>query len=327
MSHEIETMAYTNEVPWHGLGVNVNPNLSPAKMMEKAGLDWKVEKKRIKTEDGIFIPDRFAVVRDSDKSPLSVCSKAFIPVQNEQAFDFFSKFTKAGKMTMETAGALNGGKKVWGLARMKQGDFSVTKGDEVESYLLMANSHAPGMALTIMFTPIRVVCQNTLNIALSKDNAQAADNVFKMSHKQSFDNEAIKNLAESILGLSDGVMGDFKEQAKYLASRKATDKQVAAFFADVYQPKLEVDKSSDLADLNFNQTVRKLQEIYHAQPGTEYAPGTWWNAFNAVTYFHDHVKGRNPESRLNTTWFGLGFRQKHIALNKAIEYAKNSRKA
>lgn len=327
MSHEIETMAYTNEVPWHGLGVKVGNSLSPQKMVEKAGLDWKVEKKRLKTEDGIWVPDRFAIVRDSDKSPLSVCSKSFIPVQNEDAFDFFSKFCKNGKMKMETAGALAGGKRVWGLARMESGDFDVSKNDPVESYLLMANSHAPGKAFTIMFTPIRVVCQNTLNLALRGTAATKVDNIFKQAHKSAFDADA-KAAAEIVLGLSEGVMGSFAEQAKYLASRKITDAQVAEYFTSIYQPKLELTKQSDLNEVDFNQTVRKLQEIYIHQPGADLSPGTWWSAFNAVTYFVDHVKGKPGESRLNTAWFGpQGAGKKITALETAIQMSKGSRKA
>lgn len=329
MSHEIETMAYSGEKPWHGLGVNVSSNQSPAQMLKKSGLDWKVEKQRLKTEGGVWLPDTFAVVRDSDNKPLSTCSKNYIPVQNDDAMDFFSKFVKAGKMTMETAGSLAGGQRIWGLARMKGGDFRLPGGDDVEGYLLLSNSHKPGKAFTIMFTPIRVVCNNTLTMALkgtSKINVgdKIINGLFRMSHKRKFD-EITKEEAASILGLTDSAALSFKEQAKLLASKRATDKQVDKFFAELYQPKLMIESVIDAEQ--FNPTIRKLKQIMNEQPGAEMSEGSWWQALNAVTFFIDHVKGKEGESRLNTAWFGpQGAGKKSKALELAIKMAQQSRK-
>lgn len=326
MSANVETMAYVNEVPWHGIGTKVG-NVSARKMLEKAGLDWKVEKQQLMTEGGIRIPDRYAIIRDKDNAPLSVCSGSFHPVQNEEVFDFFAKFVRAGKMKMETAGSLANGKRIWGLARMEHNDFDVVKNDPVESYLLLANSHEPGMALTMMFTPIRVVCQNTLAMAMNKATTANADRIFKMSHKTVYEHDQIKALAEDVLGLSDNAMGSFKEKAKILASRRATAPKIKEFFKDLYQPDLVIDDSLPMDEIGFHPTVEKLITIFDEQPGAELTPGTWWNAVNAVTYFHDHVKGRTVDSRMNASWFGTGRTKKEEALHLAMEYAKDSRKA
>lgn len=328
MAHMIETMAYTGEVPWHGLGVKVSPNLLPKEMLDEAGLNWKVEKERIKTESGIYIPNRFALTRSSDNKPLSICSDKYIPIQNADAFEFFQKFVKAGKMTMETAGSLEDGKRIWGLARMKSGDFELANQDKVEGYILLAQPHIPGKAMTIMFTPIRVVCHNTITMALNRAD-QNLNGVFRMTHHKEFDQD-MKILAENVLGLSSEKMKAFKETAQYLSGRKATAPMVSKYFVDLFQSK---DKKTidekiiyPLED-EFSPTMRKLLDVYDRQPGAEMSPHTWWTAFNAVTYYTDHVLGRSNDTRLKASWFGVWAKKKTQALEFAIDYAKHSRAA
>jgi len=106
MAHEVETMAYAGELPWHGLGVEVNNDLTPVQMMQKAGLDWSVEKQKIMTETGVPVGQKQALVRTSDNKVLDVVGTDWNPVQNEEAFEFFAEYVAAGDMEMHTAGSL-----------------------------------------------------------------------------------------------------------------------------------------------------------------------------------------------------------------------------
>ena len=174
MAHNIETMAWANDEPWHKLGVKVRSDLTPLEMMQEAQLDWTVSKRPSYTIDSpdwsddvglMQAEDTFHIVRDSDNTILSHCGKGYIPIQNEKVFEFFKRFTEAGHMTMETAGSLRDGKEIWGLAKISN-DFELVGGDEIKGYLLINQPHVAGKSMTIKLTPIRVVCNNTLTMAL-----------------------------------------------------------------------------------------------------------------------------------------------------------------
>jgi len=176
VSHELEMvngkaqMAYVGEVPWHGLGTRVEPNLTPQEMLEVAGLNWRVEKHDVfyKNENGTFerAPKKQALVRSSDGQYMDIVSDNWNPVQNEDVFGFFDEYVKKGGMEMHTAGSLKDGKMIWALAKVGE-SFSLFGGkDEVDSYLLLSNPHQFGKGVDIRFTPIRVVCNNTLSLSL-----------------------------------------------------------------------------------------------------------------------------------------------------------------
>ncbi len=167
MSHMVETMAYAGEVPWHGLGEKVSNDLTPKQMMKKAQVDWEVlEVESFIEFNGKKTPtgDK-SLVRSTDGKVLTNTGPGWKPVQNEQAFEFFAEYVYAGDMEMHTAGSLKDGKMVWALAKVKE-SFKLFKGDEVESYLLFSNPHEYGKSIDVRFTPIRVVCNNTLTLAL-----------------------------------------------------------------------------------------------------------------------------------------------------------------
>lgn len=175
MAHEIEHIngkaqfAYTGEEPWHGLGTKVPGDLSPEQMLQVAGLDWKVSTKPCYTRigDRYVRIDRQTLVRSTDDKVLDVISNDWEPLQNETAFAFFNNFVEMGDMSMETAGSLKGGRLVFGLAKINEG-FSLFGGkDVVEGYLHFTNPHIYGRSIDIRFTPIRVVCHNTLTLSLN----------------------------------------------------------------------------------------------------------------------------------------------------------------
>ena len=196
MSALVETMAYAGEVPWHGLGTKVPHDLSTDEMLKKSGLDWSVEK--VPTLVNLPIsPDKsggyqptgsFALVRSSDNKVLAPSvGQNWNPVQNKEAFDFFSEYVEAGDLEMHTAGSLMDGKMVWALAKVKQ-SFELFKGDEVENYMLFSNPHQFGKPIDIRMTPIRVVCNNTLTLSLSTDS----DSMVKVNHRREFNPEMVK---------------------------------------------------------------------------------------------------------------------------------------
>ena len=216
MAHAVETMAYAGEVPWHGLGVKVEDNLTPDEMLVAAGLDWTVSKRHLFThsepsvdnsKEVIPVNDYYVLVRDSDNKTFGPCGPKFVPSQNADAFKFFEKFTSVGDMSMDTAGALKGGEQVWGLAKINDG-FTLPGDDRVLGYLLVSVSHKWGKANEIRFTPIRVVCNNTLTYALADKTRPS----FKMPHLTALDADVFKS-AEEALGIAGDRMKDFKESA------------------------------------------------------------------------------------------------------------------
>lgn len=163
MSANIETMFYVREKPWHGLGTEVSEAPASLDALVYAGLDWRVEQEKVCTEDGVPIPGYKVNVRSTDHAPLGIVSDRYKVVQNEDDFQFTDDLLGEG-VTYETAGALQGGRKVWLLARMPQ--RYVIAGDEITPYMVFMNSHDGSSGVKVAMTPIRVVCQNTLNLAL-----------------------------------------------------------------------------------------------------------------------------------------------------------------
>ena len=316
MAHMVETMAYAGQVPWHGLGVAVSNDLTPTQMMQKAGLDWRVDEVDcfIKTRNGDVKTGQKALVRSTDDRILTTVGENWNPVQNEQAFEFFSEYVMAGDMEMHTAGSLKDGQMVWALAKVKE-SFELFKGDTVESYLLFSNPHQYGKSIDIRFTPIRVVCNNTLTLSLDSKTEKSV----RVGHRVEFDPSSVKEA----LGIASKKMNTYKEMAQFLGSKRYTSDNVIEFFNEVF-PRT-ADKRVQGKALALDTLSRNAKLCYDAleqQPGAEFAEGSWWQAFNAVTFVTDHVQGRNADNRLYSNWFGGNEMRKRNAINKAVEYAE-----
>jgi phage/plasmid-like protein (TIGR03299 family) len=316
MAHNIEIvnnkvhMAYAGDVPWHGLGTKVPDDLTPNQMLEAAGLDWSVEKVPAYANiAGKNVPiGQSALVRSMDNKVLDVVSNDWNPVQNEEAFDFFNEFVAAGDMEMHTAGSLKGGQIVWALAKIKE-SFELFKGDKIDSYLLFSNFHKYGFSTDVRFTPIRVVCNNTLTLSLNSQVERMA----KISHRKVFDPSNVKDM----LGIATDKLAKYKEMASFLGSKKAKEEDIVDYFCRIFPVTGSNDKKKELsrnAELAYN--------ILHTQPGSEYAEGTWWQPFNAVTYITDHLAGRSADTRLASAWYGSNKNLKTKALELAIEMAE-----
>jgi phage/plasmid-like protein (TIGR03299 family) len=308
-------MAYAGEVPWHGLGVAVSNDLTPAQMMQKAGLDWSVEKVDAFIEvAGQRIPTgQQALIRTSDNRVLTNVGENWNPVQNSEAFEFFSEYVLAGDMEMHTAGSLREGQMVWALAKIKE-SFDVFGEDTVESYLLFSNPHMYGKSIDIRFTPIRVVCNNTLTLSL---NMQAQREV-KVGHRTQFNANNVKET----LGIASEKFAKYKEMAQFLGSKKFSVENLVQYYNEVFPntSRTNLDKSVSKYE-DMSRAAKMCYDALETQPGAEYGAGTWWQAFNSVTYITDHVQGRNAENRLHSQWFGGNQLRKVKAAEKAVEFA------
>lgn len=317
MAHEIEEingkaqMAYAGDTPWHGLGTKVPNDLTPDQMLEAAGLNWNVSKiPAYATIAGKQVAiGQSALVRSMDDEILDVVSDDWNPVQNAEAFEFFNEFVQAGDMEMHTAGSLKQGKIVWGLAKVKE-SFELFKGDQIDSYLLFSNFHRYGFSTDVRFTPIRVVCNNTLTLSLNS----SVERMVKISHRKVFDPSNVKDM----LGVATDKLAKYKDMAQFLGSKQAKGEDIVEYFKRIFpvtgasnNKRKEVSKSAQLA-----------LDILHTQPGSQYAEGTWWQPFNAVTYLTDHLAGRSADTRLTSAWYGYNKGLKTKALEVAIEMAE-----
>ena len=312
----VETMAYTGEVPWHGLGVPVTNDLTPIQMMKKADLNWTVhEAESYVRFEGEEIPTGLkSLVRSSDGKILTNVGADWNPCQNETAFEFFTEFVMNGDMEMHTAGSLRGGQMVWALAKVKD-SFEIFGGDKIDSYLLFSNPHQYGKSIDVRFTPIRVVCNNTLTLSLGDKNA----NSVKVGHRVQFDPEQVK----TALGIASEKLNTYKEMAEFLGSKRFTADSLIEYYNTVF-PRT-ADKKVQGKGLSIDTLSRNARLAYDAidfQPGAGFAQGSWWQAFNSVTFVTDHVQGRNNDNRLYSSWYGQNQLRKKDAMKTALEFAE-----
>jgi phage/plasmid-like protein (TIGR03299 family) len=294
-------------------------------MMDAAGLNWTVEKHNAyyKTEDGTFhrAPSKQALVRSSDGRYLDIVGDNWIPVQNAEAFEFFNEYVEAGGMEMHTAGSLKDGKVIWALAKVNE-SFSLFGGkDQVDSYFLLSNPHQFGRGVDIRFTPIRVVCNNTLSLSL---DGKASLGI-SLNHRSEFDPQRVKEaLAEASQRLDK-----YREMSEFLTTKRYKQDDLFEYFNRVFPKTSGAPKSFDELMKSFKQgqsqasrNANLAMELVHTQPGARYGEGTWWQAYNTVTYMTNHVLGRNDDTRMQSVWYGQNKDRNINALATAIEYAE-----
>ena len=316
MAHNVETMAYAGEVPWHGLGVPVSNDLTPVQMMEKAGLNWTVDQidSYVTVGDKQIPTGMKSLVRSSDNKVLTNIGQVWNPVQNEDAFNFFSEYVMKGDMEMHTAGSLKGGQLVWALAKVKE-SFDLFVGDTVESYLLFSNPHKYGFSIDVRFTPIRVVCNNTLSLSLEAK----AERSVKVGHRTEFNAGEVKKA----LGIASAKLHEYKDMAEFLGSKRYNIDNLVEYYNTVF-PRT-ADKRVQNQELSVETLSKNAKAAFDAieqQPGAKFAEGSWWQAFNSVTYVTDHLQGRNADNRLYSSWFGGNQVRKRDALKTALAFAE-----
>ena len=347
MAHQIEQIAYVGETPWHGLGNQLSPHQPIEVWAEQAGMDWRFESSDVsymaQNERGqsIIMPyeEQRVLYRSDTHAPLSVVSQRYQEVQPKQILEFYRDLTEQSGFELETAGVLKGGKKFWALA--KTGQTSALKGKDVSNgYILLATACDGTLATTAQFTSIRVVCNNTLAIALKGQNSSAG--VVKVPHSTKFDAEKIKQQ----LGISVRAWEDHMYEMKQLSQRKVTQTEAAAYFDAVFNntslsvPEQEDGiiqfyrnvamqaQSNNPATKADNKTepngraMSKVMTMFNGQGrGAELssAKDTAYGLLCSITEFADHERrAMSQDHRLDSAWFGAGAGLKQRGLEQAL---------
>jgi len=319
MAHAVQQMAYVGQTPWHQLG-NQLPAKQPIEIWaQKAGMDWEIRDTPVRymTEQAgalgsiMSFPEQKVLFRSDTKAPLSVVSGRYQVVQPREVLEFYRDLTEISGFELETAGVLKEGKKFWALA--KTGKETVLKGnDVVKGYLLLATSCDGTLATTATPTTIRVVCNNTLQIALN-----GASSAIKVPHSTNFDPQAVKKQ----LGIAVSQWDAFMYRMKTLSERKVKSHEAMNYFLKVI---CNTDSHVDPAQGLMNERALKaVQALYDGKGmGSELASasGTAWGLLNSISQYVDHEKrARSQEYRLDSAWFGQGAALKQRALDHALQ--------
>lgn len=331
MSHEVEVingqakMFYVGDKPWHGLGKPVRKGLTTREGIIEAGLDWTVSLKPlfVQPEDDTFEKLNWnATVRDSDKSVLGVVGPTYTPLQNVDAFSFFDPFIENGLATLETAGSLKNGKRVWILAKVALDPIEIVKGDSIERFIVLSNGHDGTMAIRCGFTPVRVVCRNTLAMAHS-DNASK---LLRVRHTDKAKDTLV--VIRDTMNLLNSEFEATAEQFKTLAKHQVNTKDLKNFVRMVFKPQViqvseEVGIEPENPDGRADKLLNKILPLFEKGRGNDMpgVAGTLWGAYNAITEFTTWERGHNIDNRLDSLWFGDSAAVNKRALQVATKMA------
>jgi phage/plasmid-like protein (TIGR03299 family) len=314
-------MAYYGDPPWHGLGRELPECATADEMIRAAGVDWQVEKCPL---EGPYYtmnadPSRFSLVRKAGNEKeqdvlLGLVGKDYVPLQNTDAFKFFDPIVESKAAIFHTAGALGVGERVWVLAKLP-GNIRVIGNDIVDKYLLLSNNHSGKESVTIKFTPIRVVCQNTLNFALQDGNQSVRVRHTGDLHKR------LSEVPEML-----GIINETYAKAGALFSEFASIRFGTVRFDQYLEgvfPRTERQKSEKKRPERWDRVTALFEK---GDPGINEGRGTLWAAYNAVIRDEDyrHSTERGPDRRLSRVWFGAGADLKYRALRVAQEFARKS---
>lgn len=328
MPANVDTMAYVGQTPWHGQGKRVPAEVTAKEMIRAAGLDWLVEKRPARgnkptvNSRGEERFSRYELVRlprpngNEEEVVLGLVSGRYEPLQNLEAFQFFDPIVNQKTATYETAGALGDGERVWVMAQMP-GAIKVVLGDECQKYLLLSNSHTGQGSVIVKFTAIRVVCQNTLTMAL-KDGQSA----FRVRHSAKM-GVRLDEVAD-LIATANQIYEEAAARFQKLAATKVKNKRMLEEYLAALFPKSESQKKNETHSPKWDHVTKLFETKPDLQlPGVK---GTLWAAYNAVTRFEDYrvVKTENEANRLNRVWFGEGADLKTKALVEAMRIAENA---
>ena len=312
MSHEVESMFTVGAAPWHGLGVRLDNPPTVAEAIEHAGLNWNVSKVPLCRSDSFAQVPMFATVRSTDGAYLGTVGPQWTPLQNMQAFKWFDPFLASGECSLEAAGSLREGKHVWVLAKINRDPIAVTGDDRVEAYLLLSNAHDGSRVARAGFTPIRVVCQNTLSAA----HAEGASKLLRVRHTANIDS-ALREVRDTI-NVMHGTFSATIEQMRSLTRKGCNAEDLRKYVDRVFRPKnadlLETDSERALKSDRLFDSILPL-----FQAGRGNAGQTYWDAFNGVTEYLTWERGRTADNRLSSLWMGEGGQLADRALSEAVK--------
>jgi phage/plasmid-like protein (TIGR03299 family) len=317
MPAEVDSMFYEGETPWHGLGVKVEKALTAAEAIKAAGLDWEIHEYPVLVNGVIPAPGYKALVRSDNQALLSIVTKSYQVVQNSAAFQFFDAVTTTGKAKYHTAGSLREGRQVWMLARLP-GEVVVTRDDVVDKFVLFTTSHDYSSALIMQWTPVRVVCMNTLNAAIGEQvgvggQLGSVGSRFYARHTVRIHSKVSQ--AQDILGIADVFYKEFMEAAQRMATLALPAPDISLLAANLFglQPGIPVQEQHKFRREAYGK-VMELVEVGRGQ--TAQVRGTRWGMFNAVAEYADYYqpnRAGTTEARLRSTWYGRGAELKAAA--------------
>ena len=277
MPANVESMFYVRQAPWHGLGVRVEEAPSSQEALRLSGLDWQVIQQPIATVDGTPIPGYRANLRDTDHQVLGVVTDRYRVVQNAEAFAFTDGLLGEG-VKYETAGSLQNGKKIWLLAKLP--DKYIIEGDRIEPYLVFSSSHDGSGSIKVAMTPIRVVCQNTLNLALS-----SAKRVWSTIHVG--DLAGKMDQAHNTLLLAEKYMGQLGMEFSRLSKIRLSDQKVLQYIDQL----LPMDNQpTETHRKNITRIREDMKRRYFDAPDLRHVGKNAYRFLNAVSDFATHAK-------------------------------------
>lgn len=290
MAANVETMFYTREKPWHGMGTRVKEALSSAEALRLAGLDWQVIQETIYTEKGSVIPGYRVNIRDSDRKALGVVTDRYKIIQNWEAFAFTDALLGNG-VRYETAGSLQEGRRVWLLARLPH--EYIISGERISPYLIFSNTHDGSGAVRVALTPVRVVCNNTLNLAL-----HTAKRSWSMIHTGNIMDKMKE--AEDTLFMAEKYMDSLGKEFEYLRSQKVTDGQVKEYIEQLLP--MEKD-ATPIQGKNILKLRDDMMRRYYDAPDLQDVGKNAYRFMNAVSDFATHAAPLRKTANYNENLF------------------------
>ncbi len=317
MAHQLEivngkaSMFFVGQTPWHGLGTKLDTPPTIQEGLVAAGLDWKVGMKNLVTVDGQAVDHR-ATYRMSDGKIFGVVGPGYTPLQNTDAFGWFQPLVSSGEVSLHTAGSLQEGRKVWVLAKVNAPALEIADGDMVERFVLLSNSHDGTRAVRAGFTPIRVVCANTLRMA--HDDASGETKLVKLLHTKNV-TTALDQLRETMQVANarfEATAIQYRKLARFAVSKADLRKYVKIVLG------VEKEDEKELP----GQTMTKIREILMlAEKGKGNDGKTLWAGYNGVTEYLGYQFGRSQDRRMDSLWFGQNASLSQRALDIALTMA------
>ena len=345
MVNGVASMAYVGATPWHGGGKNVTDTdamYDSVKFMQAAGLDWTAEKRQllrtitVKTQDAFGVDtesvksvpaEAWEVVRSTDGKVLAdMVGARYTVLQNKEAFGWFQPFLDAKEAALHTGGALFEGSRIWALAKLNRDPMEIAAGDIVEKYVMLSHSHDGSLAVRVGFTPIRVVCNNTLAMAHKSD----ASKLIRLKHSKKIHTN-LENLRD-VMNLMNQEFEATAEQYRLLQRKSINQADLRKYVKMVF----EVDapdeaiwgenRTKEMKELCSERTrniMEEVLELVETGKGNNLPSvrGTYWTAYNGLNEHLGYVNGRNEDNRLNSLWFGTNANMNARALKLAVDMA------
>lgn len=309
MAHEFESGFFVAQAAWHGLGTVLKDAPITETAIVQAGLDWQVVEEPIIQTDGDAAVLKKKLMRDRDRHLLGTVNYDYIPLQNADAFRWFDPLLETGDIQLEAAGSLQGGQRIWILAKVKNTEGKINADDWVHPYLLLHNSHNGSTAVWIQFTPVRVVCMNTLAGA----SAHRFGDLWQRKAICIPHSITLQDQLAKVQHLVDLTQREFQicvEEYQAMASQEMNQELLETYLGRVM----------GIRTAGFDPI--KSQLIKNFEQGIGNHGRTLWDAYNAVTEWLDHQQFGSPEARVLNSWFGSGVKLRSRAHHIALEMVK-----